>query len=80
MRMPVFAKPRYPALDLLVRHGDSIAVVIALVPVVAGVSAALAGMPLWVALLGLGGGAFSYLLLRSYVEIVRVLVDTLLPR
>jgi hypothetical protein len=70
----------YAALHFLVRHGATVALVFALAPVVAGAAAWLMGFHALFAVGGLVGGAFVYLIMRSYVELVRVIVDMLLPK
>lgn len=72
--------PTYSALQFLVRHGDWLAVVAALVPILFGVWAWKAGISSIFAIGGLAGAAFVYLIMRSYVELVRVIVDMLLPK
>ncbi len=72
--------PTYSTLHFLVRHGDWVAVIVALAPVVAGVLAWATGLSPVYAVAGLLGGVFLYLIMRSYVELVRVIVDMLLPK
>jgi hypothetical protein len=72
--------PTYSTLHFLVRHGDWVAVIVALVPAVAGVLAWATGFSPAYAVAGILGGAFLYLIMRSYVELVRVIVDMLLPK
>lgn len=72
--------PTYSTLHFLVRHGDWVAVIVALAPVVAGVLAWATGLSPVYAVAGILGGAFLYLIMRSYVELVRVIVDMLLPK
>jgi len=72
--------PTYSTLHFLVRHGDRLAVVVALAPVLGGIWAWMAGMSFAFAIAGIAGGAFLYLIMRSYVELVRVIVDMLLPK
>ncbi|MEK7877729.1 MAG: hypothetical protein AAB325_16245 [Pseudomonadota bacterium] len=72
--------PTYGTLHFLVRHGDWVAVIVALAPVVAGVLAWATGLSLVYAVAGILGGVFLYLIMRSYVELVRVIVDMLLPK
>jgi hypothetical protein len=72
--------PTYSTLHFLVRHGDWVAVIVSLVPVAGGVLAWLTGASLFHCLAGVLGGAFLYLIMRSYVELVRVIVDMLLPK
>jgi hypothetical protein len=70
----------YPMLHLLVRFGHAIAAVLAALAAAAGIWAALAsGNPLW-AVLGLGVAAVGYGLLMSYVELVKLVMDMLLPK
>ena len=74
------ATPTYPALNFLVRHGDWVAIVVAIVPVVLGVVAWGMGMSIVFGIAGVAAGAFLYLMMRSFVELVRVIVDMLLPK
>lgn len=72
--------PTYPTLHFLVRYGDWVAAAVALAPALGGVLAWAAGMSVAFAAAGILGGAFLYLIMRSYVELVRVIVDMLLPK
>ena len=72
--------PAYRTLYFLVRHGNLVAIVVGLAPLVAGVWAYAAGLSIAYAVAGLFGAAFLYLIMRSYVELVRVIVDMLLPK
>jgi hypothetical protein len=72
--------PTYSTLHFLVRHGDWVAAIVALVPAAGGVLAWAMGLSLAYAVVGILGGAFLYLIMRSYVELVRVIVDMLLPK
>jgi hypothetical protein len=70
----------YPMLHILVRWGRAIAIALACLVAAAGIWAALAqGNYLW-GLLGLGLGAIGYGLLLSYVELVKLVMDMLLPK
>jgi hypothetical protein len=70
----------YPMLHILVRWGRAIAVALACLVAAAGIWAALtSGNYLW-GLLGLGAGAIAYGLLLSYVELVKLIMDMLLPK
>ena len=74
------SNPKYPVLGLLVSYGDWLAVLVAALPIVAGIALCLSGgSALWIAG-GIAGGAFLYLIMRSYVELVRVIVEMLLPQ
>lgn len=72
--------PSYPAIRFLVTRGDLLAAVAALAPVCLGLWALAVGFAWpWMAL-ALGAGALLWLVLRSYVEVLRILADTLMPR
>jgi hypothetical protein len=70
----------YPMLHILVRWGQPIAAALAGLVAAAGIWAALSsGNYLW-ALLGFGIAAIGYGLLRSYAELVKLVMDMLLPK
>ena len=71
---------QYPVLTLLERHGDWIAAVVAATPLVAAAAGALAGASPWWLVAGLLGSGVTYLLARSYVELIRLMTDMLLPK
>ena len=62
------------------RHGNAVAWGAALVPAFGGVLAWVLGLSIGYAIAGLVGAAFLFLIMRSYVELVRVIVDMLLPK
>jgi hypothetical protein len=70
----------YPMLHLLVRWGTPIAATLACLLVVIGVWAAWSSGNLLWGLLGLGGAAIGYGLLLSYVELIKLVMDMLLPK
>jgi hypothetical protein len=70
----------YPVVRLLVRFGNALAIAVGAVIAVAGVWAAAAGFGWAWALAGVLVGAFGGLMMRSYVEVVRLIADMLLPR
>ena len=70
----------YPMLHILVRWGRTLAIALAGLVAAAGLWAALSsGNALW-GLFGLGLGAIGYGLLLSYVELVKLVMDMLLPK
>ena len=72
--------PNYPIIQFLVRHGHPFAIGVALLPALAGLWVLLAG-GLW--LYGIGAvvaGAVLYVLMKSYVELVAIIADMLLPK
>ena len=70
----------YPVVRLLVRYGNALAISVGAVLAIAGVWAALAGFGWAWAPAGVLAGAFGGLIMRSYVEVVRLITDMLLPR
>ena len=71
---------RNPMLHFVVRWGKTIAMALACIVAAAGIWAALsAGNVVW-ALLGLGAGVIGYGVALSYVELVRLVMDMLLPK
>ena len=68
-------------LQFIVKQGDWIAIACGLLPLVASVAlVALYGLPNLVLVAGVVGSLFLFLLMRSFVELVRVIVDMLLPK
>jgi hypothetical protein len=70
----------YPMLNFIGRHGGWLAVVVSIAPLLAGIGVtACGGSPWWSA-----GGALlaagAFVIVRSYVELVRVMIDMLLPK
>lgn len=73
--------PSYPAIRLFTRHGDALALVAGLAPVALALWAVLGAGAGWGWLVaGLAGGGGLGLVMRSYVEVLRILADTLMPR
>ncbi len=72
--------PDYPTLRFLERHGGWIAIVIALAPPAAGIVAALLGGSVWWLAAGIAAGAVLFVIARSYVELIRLMTDMLLPK
>ncbi len=71
----------YWMLQFIVKHGDWIAIVCGALPLLASIAAvALFSVPSWGIVAGVVGSAFLFLLMRSFVELVRVIVDMLLPK
>ena len=71
----------YWMLQFIVKHGDWLALVTGALPLIAGIAAATCGLPLvWVLVVGAVGSAFLFIVMRAFVELVRVMVDMLLPR
>ena len=71
----------YWMLQFIVKHGDWLALVTGALPLLAGIAAAYCGLPLvWTLVAGAVGSAFLFIVMRAFVELVRVMVDMLLPR
>ena len=71
----------YWMLQFIVKHGDWIAIVCGALPLLASIGiVALCGFPVWIVAVGAAGSAFLFLVMRSFVGLVRVIVDMLLPK
>ena len=73
-------KDPYWMLHFIVKHGDWIALVAGVLPLLASMAGVVCGLPLWSLAVGTVGAAFLFMLMRSFVELVRVIVDMLLPK
>jgi hypothetical protein len=71
---------QYPALKLIVERGDALAAVIGILPLLGALALFALGMHWLVLAAGVVAAAVAYLLLRSYVELVRVMADMLIPK
>lgn len=70
----------YPTLRFLEKHGGWLAIAVALAAVAAGIVATALGASLWWLLGGAALGLVLFLLARSYVELIRLMTDMLLPK
>ena len=72
---------QYPTLRIIAEKGNIIAIVVGLLPVLAALAIGVAFMWHWLTLAAgviLGGLLFG--LTKSYVELVRVIADVMIPR
>jgi hypothetical protein len=73
-------KNPYWMLQFIVRHGGWIAVAAGVLPLLASIAGVACSAPLWWLAAGAVGSAFLFMLMRAFVELVRVMVDMLLPK
>lgn len=71
---------QYPTLRFLERHGSWLAIAVAATPLIAGVIAAVLGQSAWWILAGAGVAGILFIAARSYVEMIRLMTDMLLPK
>lgn len=76
----MFQPPHYPVVQFLLRWGGALAILVALAPVAAAVAAIWCGISYWVAPAGLAAGVVLWLFVKSYVEVLSIIADTLLPK
>ncbi len=76
----VLRGPSYPAVRFLLRYGRALAAIAGLAPIVGGVYFAMQACPIFFTVSGVVLGAFVYLLMRSYVELVTIVADMLIPK
>ena len=72
---------QYPTIKLIVEHGNTIAVLVAILPFIGGIAFfALLGMHWLTLAAGFVASLVLLLIMKSYVELVRVIADMLLPK
>ena len=71
---------QYPTIKLIVEKGNALAAAIGLLPLIGALVLAVFGVHWLVIAAGVVASAVVYLLMRSYVELVRVIADMLLPK
>ncbi len=72
--------PHYPTVEFLVKYGQHFAVTLSALPVVVGVILAWFFQIWLLALAGVVAGGVLYVVTRSYVELVQIIADMLLPK
>jgi len=71
---------QYPTLNFIVTHGSKIAIAVAAVAAAAGLLAAAAGASLLWIVAGLIAAVIGYGVVRSYVELIQLVTDMLMPK
>jgi hypothetical protein len=72
--------PTYPTVKFLVAYGMPLAILIGLAPLVIAVVLVVLGWSAWVIAAGVGISLVLGVVLVSYVEVLRVISDTLMPK
>ena len=72
--------PTYPVVGFLVRHGVVLSIVLGVLPLIAAGALVASGWAAWMLALGLGASVVLATLLVSYIEVLRVISDTLMPK
>ena len=70
----------YWMLYFIVKHGGWLAAVTSALPLLACVAAIACGAPVWLLAAGFVASVLLFILMRSFVELVRVIVEMLLPK
>ncbi len=70
---------RYPTIKFLVERGNAVSLVVGLLPLLGGLMLAGFGFHWIVIVAGAVAAGVLYVLMRSYVELVRVIADMLIP-
>ena len=70
----------YPTVRLLLRWGNHMAIAAALAMPLFALALVVDGWPWTTLLFGFFAGAAVLVLARSYVEVIRIIADTLIPR
>ncbi len=71
---------QYPTIKLIVERGNLLAIVIGLLPLAGALVLAAFGIHWLVVVAGIVASLVVYFLMRSYVELVRVMADMLIPK
>ena len=71
---------QYPTLRFIDRHGSWLSILVALAPLAASVAAPFLGASPWWIPAGAATAAVLFLVARSYVEMIRLMTDMLLPK
>ena len=71
---------QYPTIKFIVERGAPLAIVVGLLPLLGALAFFAIGAHWLVIAAGGVASAVLYLLMRSYVELVRVIADMLLPK
>lgn len=71
---------QYPILRFLEKHGGWLSIAVGAVVFLASVVAIALGASLWWLAAGIFGGALLSLVARSYIELIRLMTDMLLPK
>lgn len=72
--------PRYPTVEFLVKHGAKFALALGVLPLLFGFVLAWITQMWIVAAAGLVAGGVLLVIARSYVELVQIIADMLLPK
>jgi hypothetical protein len=72
--------PVYSAINFIVRYGALLAVAVGLLPVFASIAAIALGLHWWVLLAGIATSSLLYMIMKSYVELVCIMSDMLIPK
>ena len=75
----MYQEPSYPIVRVLLAKGDIFAIVCAVGPILIGLWLGYFGAAIWL-VPSLIVSALVWVLLRSYVEVLRIVCDALLPK
>ncbi len=75
-----FSPPTYPVVQFLVARGKSLAIALSAAVLLLSVVAGVVTHALWLLPAGLVAAGVLLVLLLSYVEVLRIIADTLIPK
>ena len=70
----------YPTIKLIVERGNVLAIAIGLLPLLGAVALVILGVHWFALVAGTVAAAVMFFLMKSYVGLVRVIADMLLPK
>jgi hypothetical protein len=80
MSQPEYRIPTYPVVQFLVKNGTLMTFIMAMLPVIAGLYFSVTGSSIWFVVGGIFLGSIVGGLIMSYVEVLKIISDTLMPR
>ncbi len=75
-----FKPPTYPVVQFLVTHGKNLSIVLSALVFLVGLSLGLSTGALWLIPVGLMISGVVLGLMLSYIEVLRIIADTLIPK
>lgn len=75
-----YSLPRFRTVEFFIRFGTAIALAIAATIAGAAIAATVAGAPWWSAVGGVLAALLAGALLQSYVEVLKIVHETLVPK
>jgi uncharacterized membrane protein YraQ (UPF0718 family) len=80
MSFEEYKVPTYPVVQFLVSRGKLVSLLLAALLPLAGIALAFCGWGVWPVIGGVVGGLVLGAVLLSYIEVLQIIADTLIPK